>query len=81
MSSTLKVGDSLPSGITFSYIPYTPENGDITSCGIPINYDASKGTNLFMLALYCPNPLTLALYLSISCQTGPQLIYSFCRVG
>lgn len=40
----LKVGDSFPSGVTFSYIPYTPENGDITSCGIPINYDASKGS-------------------------------------
>ncbi|CZR51648.1 probable peroxisomal membrane protein [Phialocephala subalpina] len=38
----LKVGDSFPSGVTFSYVPYTPENGDITSCGIPINYDASK---------------------------------------
>jgi hypothetical protein len=40
----LKVGDSLPSGVTFSYVPYTPETGDITSCGIPITYDASKGT-------------------------------------
>jgi alkyl hydroperoxide reductase 1 len=43
MSGTLKVGDALPSDITFSYIPYTPENSDITSCGIPINYSASKG--------------------------------------
>jgi hypothetical protein len=40
----LKVGDSFPSGVTFSYIPYTPEAGDITSCGIPINYNASKGS-------------------------------------
>jgi len=39
---SLKVGDSFPGGVTFSYVPYTPENGDITSCGIPINYDASK---------------------------------------
>ncbi|PBP22159.1 allergen Asp F3 [Diplocarpon rosae] len=38
----LKLGDSLPAGVTFSYVPYTPENGDITSCGVPINYDASK---------------------------------------
>jgi len=38
----LKVGDSFPSGVTFSYVPYTPQTGDITSCGIPINYDASK---------------------------------------
>ena len=43
MSGTLKVGDALPSDVTFSYIPYTAENSDITSCGIPINYDASKG--------------------------------------
>jgi alkyl hydroperoxide reductase 1 len=43
MSGMLKVGDSLPSGVTFSYIPYTPEKDDITSCGIPVNYDASKG--------------------------------------
>ena len=42
----LKVGDSLPNGVTFSYVPYTPENGDITSCGIPINYDASKGSQI-----------------------------------
>lgn len=42
MSAPLKVGDTLPSGVTFSYIPYTPEKGDITSCGIPISYDASK---------------------------------------
>jgi hypothetical protein len=45
MSAPLKVGDNLPSGVTFSYIPYTPEKGDITSCGIPINYDASKGNS------------------------------------
>jgi alkyl hydroperoxide reductase 1 len=38
----LKVGDSFPSGVVFSYIPYTPEAAEITSCGIPITYDASK---------------------------------------
>jgi hypothetical protein len=43
--SELKVGDNFPEGVTFSYVPYTPENGDITSCGIPINYDASKGSD------------------------------------
>jgi len=32
----------LPSGLTFSYIPYTAENSDIKACGIPITYDASK---------------------------------------
>lgn len=41
----LKVGDSFPEGITFTYIPYTPANGDIKSCGIPIQYNASKGKN------------------------------------
>jgi len=40
--SALKVGDSFPEGVVFSYVPYTPETGDITACGIPINYDASK---------------------------------------
>lgn len=25
-----------------SYIPYSPESGDITACGIPISYNASK---------------------------------------
>lgn len=46
MAAELKLGDSIPAGVTFSYVPYTPENGDITACGIPINYDASKGTPL-----------------------------------
>lgn len=51
MAGTLKVGDSLPSDVTFSYIPYTPEISDITSCGIPVNYNASKGT---FLLFPCP---------------------------
>jgi len=42
--SAPKVGDSFPEGVVFSYVPYTPETSDITACGIPINYDASKGT-------------------------------------
>jgi len=45
---TLKVGDSIPAGTVFSYVPYTPETGDITACGIPINYDASKGVSIFL---------------------------------
>ncbi|RJE19975.1 peroxisomal membrane protein [Aspergillus sclerotialis] len=40
--SGLKVGDSFPADVVFSYIPWTEEKGDITSCGIPINYYASK---------------------------------------
>jgi len=39
----LKVGDSIPEGVKFSYIPYTPEAAEVTACGIPINYDATKG--------------------------------------
>ena len=40
--SELKVGDTFPEGVAFQYIPYTPENGDISACGIPTKYDASK---------------------------------------
>ncbi|KAE9380068.1 allergen Asp F3 [Stipitochalara longipes BDJ] len=39
--ASLKVGDSLPSDVVFSYVPYQ-EGSEITACGIPINYDASK---------------------------------------
>ncbi|KAL8738084.1 MAG: hypothetical protein Q9181_001070 [Wetmoreana brouardii] len=38
----LRTGDSFPSGVTFTYIPYTEEKGDILTCGVPITYDASK---------------------------------------
>jgi hypothetical protein len=27
---------------SFSYVPYTEDKGDITACGIPQNYNASK---------------------------------------
>ena len=57
MAAELKLGDSIPAGVTFSYVPYTPENGDITACGIPINYDASKGTPL-LLSLPFPSTST-----------------------
>ncbi|KAK5064742.1 hypothetical protein LTR84_000576 [Exophiala bonariae] len=40
--SALKVGDSFPDDVVFSYVPYTPESSEITACGIPINYNASK---------------------------------------
>ena len=42
--ASLKVGDEFPTGVTFSYVPYAEENKEVTSCGIPINYDASKGS-------------------------------------
>jgi hypothetical protein len=40
----LKVGDSFPDGVTFQYVPYTPESGEITACGVPQKFDASTGT-------------------------------------
>ncbi|KAJ5180055.1 Peroxiredoxin Pen c 3 [Penicillium capsulatum] len=39
---SLKAGDSFPQDVKFSYIPWSEDKGDITSCGIPINYNASK---------------------------------------
>ncbi|KAJ9145575.1 Redoxin [Coniochaeta hoffmannii] len=38
----LKAGDSFPEGVSFTYVPYTPEQADIIACGIGIKYDASK---------------------------------------
>ncbi|KAJ5492490.1 Redoxin [Penicillium expansum] len=40
--TTLKSGDSFPSDVVFNYIPWNEESGEITSCGIPINYNASE---------------------------------------
>ncbi|KAJ6008561.1 hypothetical protein N7522_003577 [Penicillium canescens] len=40
--ATLKSGDAFPSDVVFQYIPWTEESDEITSCGIPINYNASK---------------------------------------
>jgi len=42
MAAELKKGDSIPEGTTFTYVPYTPEIGEITACGVPIAYNASK---------------------------------------
>lgn len=39
--SVLEVGDSFPGNVSFGYIPFTAETKDITSCGIPIKFDAS----------------------------------------
>ncbi|CAG8962033.1 hypothetical protein HYFRA_00014142 [Hymenoscyphus fraxineus] len=36
----LSVGDKLPTDVKFTYIPYTEEKAGITSCGIPIAYNA-----------------------------------------
>ncbi|KAI9749565.1 MAG: hypothetical protein M4579_006827 [Chaenotheca gracillima] len=40
--TALKAGDNFPSDVVFSTVPYTPESSEITSCGIPQNYNASK---------------------------------------
>ncbi|KAJ5484711.1 Peroxiredoxin Asp f3 [Penicillium diatomitis] len=40
--TNIKPGDTFPSDVVFQYIPWTEESGEITSCGIPINYNASK---------------------------------------
>ncbi|KAJ2897552.1 putative peroxisomal membrane protein [Zalerion maritima] len=42
MATALKAGDVFPQGVTFKYIPYAEDQGEITACGIPIDYDASK---------------------------------------
>ncbi|KAK9479508.1 Redoxin [Lipomyces japonicus] len=39
---SIKAGDKFPSGVQFSYIPYTPNNSDIKACGIPITLDFDK---------------------------------------
>ncbi|KAL9122350.1 MAG: hypothetical protein Q9187_001103 [Circinaria calcarea] len=40
--SALKVGDTFPEGVVFSCVPYTEEKNSLTSCGVPISYNASK---------------------------------------
>jgi alkyl hydroperoxide reductase 1 len=40
--TTLTSGTAFPSGVTFSYIPPTGSL-DLTVCGRPTTYDASKG--------------------------------------
>ncbi|KAI1463693.1 Redoxin [Daldinia caldariorum] len=40
--SALNVGDSFPEGVSFTYVPYTPELAGVTACGVPVKYDASK---------------------------------------
>jgi hypothetical protein len=69
--AALKVGDSLPSDVVFSYIPYTEESSEITACGIPINYNASKGLSpsLQFLSPY-PFPSIHPLNLSLDHPTS-----------
>ncbi|KAI0123311.1 peroxiredoxin type-2 [Xylariales sp. AK1849] len=39
---SLKAGDSFPEGVSFTYIPPSPEISEFSACGMPIKYDASK---------------------------------------
>ncbi|KAL6721905.1 peroxiredoxin type-2 [Lecanora helva] len=39
--TSLKVGDSFPKDVEFSWVPYTEEKSALTSCGIPQPYNAS----------------------------------------
>ncbi|KAJ5334133.1 Redoxin [Penicillium brevicompactum] len=39
---SLNSGDSFPDNVVFQYIPWSEESDEITSCGIPINYNASQ---------------------------------------
>lgn len=50
--SVLEAGDSFPNNVTFAYIPFEEENKDITACGIPTKFDASKGTSWFFFFLH-----------------------------
>jgi hypothetical protein len=65
----LQVGDSFPEGVTFSYVPYTEEKSDIAVCGIPVNYDASKGMSS-LLSLTLQPITTSALSLSPSSSSS-----------
>jgi alkyl hydroperoxide reductase 1 len=38
----LSVGEPFPEGVSFTYVAPTGEL-DLTACGLPIQYDASKG--------------------------------------
>jgi alkyl hydroperoxide reductase 1 len=37
----LKAGDDFPEDVHFMYVPYRPENSEITACGLPVRYNAS----------------------------------------
>lgn len=41
--SALAAGDSFPEGVSFTYVPYSPDKADVTACGNAVKYDVSKG--------------------------------------
>ncbi|RJE27434.1 peroxisomal membrane protein [Aspergillus sclerotialis] len=40
--TALKPGDTFPSDVVFQYVPWTEDKEDMTACGIPVAYNASK---------------------------------------
>ncbi|CEJ90613.1 hypothetical protein VHEMI06382 [[Torrubiella] hemipterigena] len=40
--SALKVGDSFPQDVSFTWIAPSPENSEFSACGIPQKYNASE---------------------------------------
>lgn len=63
--SVLKVGDSFPEGVSFTYVPFTKEKADIKACGMPIKYDASKGR------MELPSSSSEVPVASLECSRGP----------
>lgn len=55
--SALKAGDAFPQGVTFSYIAPSPETAEITACGMPVKYDASKGMRAHTHGVDAPSRL------------------------
>jgi len=39
-------GQPFPEDVSFQYIPYSSDKAGLNSCGLPVKYDASKGTHL-----------------------------------
>lgn len=40
--SALKAGDSFPEDVVFGWVRPSPENKDITACGVPTKFPASS---------------------------------------
>jgi hypothetical protein len=55
--TTLTVGSPFPEGVSLTYVAPTGSL-DLTVCGLPIKYDASKGT----YTLLTHHPLTVSPY-------------------
>lgn len=36
------VGKPFPDGVSFTYVPPSPDKAEVTACGMPIKFDASK---------------------------------------